>query len=210
MKVIAFAGLARAGKTTAANILAEIYTKNGHDVRIMSFAEPMKRAAKRIGLDKDKDPIKYRDTLQRWGSTRRDPAFRPGVSGPHYWADRVLAELIEMKIEEKHNYMMYDCADAATLFRDKVVIFDDCRYPNEVEMIASINGITVFVDGISRITDPLAEWRHHESEQMAWQYTFGLIPDEMFDYYMVNDGDVNDLRSKLNRHSMTWFEEMIT
>ena len=210
MKVIAFAGLARAGKTTAARIVAQMYSEMGYKVDLMSFAEPMKRAAARIGLSKDTDPKKYREVLQRWGSSRRDPNYRPGITGPDYWVNRVFVELVDVKFNEKKDYKRWDAAGAPRLFEERIVIFDDCRYPNEVEMIARINGITVFVDGLSRVTDPLAEWRHHESEQMAWQYTLGGLPDETFDYYLINDGDIDDLTSKLSRHSSIWFEEACT
>lgn len=210
MKVIAFAGLARAGKTTAAKMASKWCIANGYNPVIMSFAEPMKRAAARIGLSKDDDPEKYRSVLQRWGSTRRDPEYKPGVTGPDYWVNRMLMELVEAKVNEKDLYRSCDNLNATSIFSETVVIFDDCRYLNEVEMIGVINGIVVFVDGISRISDPLAQWRQHESEMMAWAYTFGQLPDDVFDYYVINDKTQATLQKKINKMMPKWMEVCTT
>lgn len=186
MIIIAFAGLARGGKTTAANAVHRFCTEHDMDPVICSFAAPMKKAAERLGIDKERNPTLYRTTLQRWGETRRDPKFRPGRSGPDYWVNRIIQDLFKMQKDERAHHALLDELGLLEHFKEKVVIFDDMRYLNELNIIKLIGGTTIFVDGAKRLTDVTASWRLHESEEMAMQYTFGDMED-CFDYYITNN-----------------------
>lgn len=205
MLVIGFAGLARGGKTTAALHLSEWCKEHDMNPVIYSFAQPMKRAAKRLGLSKDKNPRLYRETLQRWGESRRDPKFRPGISGPDYWVRRCSAELCELSHYEKERYRRLDRFGMNNEFKETVVIFDDLRYANELEMVHSFNGITVFVDGASRIEDLTASWRQHESEKLAMLYTFGAIPD-VFDFYIKNEKSEEEFKQLVDLLAPAWVD----
>jgi hypothetical protein len=205
MIVIGFAGLARGGKTTAAKFMYDWCLAHDMNPLLYSFAQPMKRAARRIGLDKNKEPEKYRKTLQRWGETRRDPEFRPGISGPDYWINRVLLELAQIQITEQDKYGRMDKFGMNSEFRETVVIFDDLRYMNELEMVNVLNGTTIFVDGASRIKDLDAKWRQHESEKLAMLYTFGAIPD-IFDFYVKNERTEEEFKELVELLAPAWID----
>lgn len=206
MIVVAFAGLARGGKTTSAQMLRDWCNQHGMDARICSFAELMKKAAVRIGLSKETDPTLYRSTLQRWGENKRNPKYQPGRSGPDYWVNKSMALLMKHAAEERLLYERIDRLDLNNEFKERVIIFDDMRYPNELEAIKSIGGSTVFVDGLSRITDILADWRQHESEAMSVMYTFGALPDETFDYYITNNSSEENLKELINILAPMWLD----
>jgi len=54
MRIVAFAGLARAGKTTAAEMFADWCTRHGLNPVRMSFAEDLKKAAAYLRISKEK------------------------------------------------------------------------------------------------------------------------------------------------------------
>ena len=205
MIVVGFAGLARGGKTTAARYLFVWCTEHGMNPMLYSFAQPMKRAAKRIGLDKDKEPEKYRKTLQRWGESRRDPDYKPGVTGPDYWVNRVLAELVVVQLDEQEKYKQMDRFGWQREFKETVVIFDDLRYLNELELVQALNGTTVFVDGAMRLNDLNAKWRQHESEKMAMLYTTGALPD-IFDFYVKNEESEQHFKELVEYLAPAWLD----
>ena len=206
MHVIGFAGLARGGKTTAAQFMYKWCMDHGMNPMLYSFAQPMKRAAKRIGLDKDTQPELYRKTLQRWGESRRNPDYKPGITGPDYWVHRVLLELAEIQIDEQTNYARMDRFSWNNEFRETVIIFDDMRYMNELEMVQALNGTTVFVDGALRLNDLDADWRRHESEKLAMLYTFGSLPDEIFDFYVKNDRSEEEFKKIVEALAPAWID----
>ena len=211
MIVVAFAGLARGGKTTTANLLANWCLEHSLSPTIMSFAEPMKLAAKRLGLDKETEPEKYRKTLQRWGETRRDPNFRPTGkpsrrSGEDYWLRRVAILILQKQLAERDKYAALALLNKEKEHCEKVLIFDDLRYLNELEFIRCIGGTTVFVDGRERIKDIDAPFRQHESEALAAFYTDGLLPDNAIDFLITNDGSLTSLKNLTNRLAPVWLD----
>lgn len=206
MIVIAFAGLARGGKTTSAQYMKKWCNSHGLDATICSFAEPMKAAARRIGLSKDNNPTKYREVLQRWGENKRNPAYQPGRSGPNYWVDKMRKHLLRIASDEKKMYYKLYTYHNESSFREKVVIFDDLRYLNELGLVAEFKGTAIFVDGASRIDDLDAEWRKHESEAMATLYTLGQLPDELFDFYVVNEGSERQLKKLIETLAPVWVD----
>jgi hypothetical protein len=203
--IVAFAGLARGGKTTAANYLFDWCKEHGLNPVRMSFAKPMKDAAERLGLSKDKDPKKYRAVLQRWGETRRDPKFRPGVSGDGYWVNRAVLNLLKLAKAEAAMYKHFDKHGFHSEFKETVAIFDDVRYMNELEMIEGMGGTTVFIDGMARIQDMDAEWRKHESERLAMLYSYGHYPD-IFDYYVNNNYSEDTLKQLVDHLAPAWLD----
>jgi hypothetical protein len=206
MHVVGFAGLARGGKTTAARILFDWCKQHGMNPMLYSFAQPMKRAARRVGLDKDTNPETYRKTLQRWGESRRDPQYKPGITGPDYWVNRVLGELVGIQGREQEEYRRIDKLHWNREFKETVVIFDDMRYPNELALIQRLNGTTVFVDGAHRLKDLDVDWRQHESERLAMMYTAGTLPDDVFDYYVQNDGSEEEFKALVNTLAPAWID----
>jgi hypothetical protein len=207
MHVVGFAGLARGGKTTAARILFDWCKQHGMNPMLYSFAQPMKRAARRVGLDKDTNPELYRTTLQRWGESRRDPQYKPGITGPDYWVNRVLGELVGIQVREQEEYQRIDKLYWNREFKETVVIFDDMRYMNELELVKSLNGTTVFVDGSFRLKDDMgAAWRQHESERLATAYTTMSLPDETFDFYVRNAGSEAEFKELVENLAPAWID----
>ncbi len=205
MIIVAFAGLARGGKTTAANYLFDWCKEHDLNPVRMSFAKPMKDAAERLGLSKDKDPKKYRAVLQRWGESRRDPNYKPGVTGPDYWVERAIANLLKLAAIEQADYMHKDRFEWTSHWKETVAIFDDVRYMNELEMIEGMGGTTVFIDGMARIKDMDAEWRKHESERLAMLYSYGHYPD-IFDYYVNNNYSEDTLKQLVDHLAPAWLD----
>lgn len=205
MIIVAFAGLARGGKTTAANYLYDWCLEHGLNPIRMSFAKPMKDAAARIGLTKDKDPKKYRAVLQRWGESRRDPNYKPGITGENYWVERAIMNLLRMANAEQEDYKHKDKYEFTSCWKETVAIFDDVRYMNELEMITEMGGTTVFIDGMARIKDMDADWRKHESESMAMMYSYGRLPD-IFDYYVNNNYDEETLEKLVEHLAPAWLD----
>jgi hypothetical protein len=129
MNLIAFSGLPRSGKDTAADWLCM------HGYTRMKFATPFKRAAApllgRTYEDIDGQNGFDRDAiLPEWGFTTRDFLQRfgneamKGTFGEDFWVRHMLHTIAGL---------------------DRVVI-TDCRFENEAKMIRSLGGIVVGID----------------------------------------------------------------
>ena len=206
MRIIAFAGLARSGKTTAARIL-DRWCRQHHMIPVQcSFAGPMKKAAERIGLSKDSNPAKYRRIMQSWGERKRDPAHQPGRSGPDYWVNKARKMIVKEAEKEREVYRNLAENGLENDFRETVLIFDDMRYINELNMVTALDGISVFVDGATRLKDLSASWRAHESEALATLVTAGVIESEIFDYFVPNETTENNLIKFVRKLAPAWFD----
>jgi len=194
MRIIAFGGLAQAGKTAAAQHLAKVAFDSGYIPKIEHFAAPLKQAADILGASKKEQPELYRLVCQYLGSSFRDPEFEPGVTGPHYWVNMLHGRLRQAEKEEQKRL------DSPTPigFYETLVIIDDVRYQNEVDLIRRWNGTLAFVDAWARLRlteewDNLPKWRRDPSERLAWDYGMGIEPDELFDYALSNNGPIEML-----------------
>jgi hypothetical protein len=209
MIVVAFAGLARGGKTTAANFLAQWCLEHGLTPVVCSFASALKKAAARVGIDKERNPELYRKTLQRWGESRRNPLYRLGRTGPDYWVKRVRRSLTKSLADEASTYAALCETGKEIDYAQVVYIFDDMRYMNEVALIGDFKGTTIFVDGHERIKDLDAKWRKHESEDMATAYTYGLLPDDTFDFLVTNHNKEDQLKKLVETLAPLWLDMRI-
>lgn len=206
MRIVAFAGLARAGKTTAAEIFAEWCTRHGMQPVRMSFAEDLKKAAKWLKISKETQPRLYRELLQRWGSQKRDIGHQPGRTGPDFWVNRTARNIIKHAMDERADYNRCCALDLEDSWRERVLIFDDLRYTNELNMMVDLDGVTVFVDGLERITDLRADWRNHESEMLATLVTLGQIDEDVFDFHLPNNQGLEVLRAKIDKLASAWLD----
>jgi hypothetical protein len=73
-------------------------------------------------------------------------------------------------------------------------------------MVQALNGTTVFVDGAPRLKDLHADWRQHESEKLAMLYTFGSLPDEIFDFYVKNDRSEEEFKKIVEALAPAWID----
>ncbi len=90
---------------------------------------------------------------------------------------------------------------------ERVVIFDDCRYPNECKFGKAIDAILIFVTRGDNLPDKGADWRLHESEHMSRivdSTGFESHFDEVFDVFIINDGKKKDLKELVRDRSHTW------
>jgi hypothetical protein len=213
MKIIGFAGLARSGKTESCNLMERWAKKNGYRTIRMSFAGPLKDALKRAGITKEDSPKQYREIAQKWGANRRDPEYRPGVTGPDYWVRKVAKKICSIAESEHLNYLKADSTIGLSGWKETLVLFDDVRYENECQMIKAMNGTMVFVSAWDRLfrngnKDEWVEgsWRWHESEQMAIEFEVGVLDDIWFDYVLVNDGSAQRLAKSVPHYAPVWID----
>jgi hypothetical protein len=195
MITIMLAGQGRVGKTTTANYLATMAKKNDLHPVILPFAKPIKMAAENAGLHKDSDPEGYRAYCQDVGESKRK-------ENPDYWLNQWHFEW--QKLVEKDSNA---AQDMDKLWKETVVIADDCRYLNELNLGKKINAVTVFISpGLRQIPEKDAAWRQHESEDMANQFEAGNKDYlDIFDWIIRNDGSISTLQDKIKSRHLDWF-----
>jgi hypothetical protein len=191
-KVIAFAGLAQTGKTTAANFV-HAETENS---RIISFASPIKHGLATMGVYKEEEPELYRHLAQYIGTDCIRAKY------PNWWATLMVKNI--MKAHDGGQ---------------NVFIIDDIRFPNEVECLTGLRSmgfdvITCMVYSKDRMqeaydTNPLYQ---HDSEKLAreWREDFFVHAPEdkwglmrlwcgnAFDWAVQNDDDLSTLQKYLS------------
>jgi hypothetical protein len=130
MKVIAISGVARAGKDTFADTLANILRENHPNLKIAreSFAEPLKLEMSQFILEKfDKDIFKLegkdkdliRPLLVAYGQAKRMQ------TQGRYWLDLLIKK--------------------TTLSNPDVVIVSDLRFKEELDWLKHVNGKLVHI-----------------------------------------------------------------
>lgn len=206
MRVIGFAGLARAGKTTATDEVCQwALANNGKfDPVRVHFAGPLKEAMRAMGAEKGGP----RDELYRLGCQHigtqvfRNPDFLPGLTGPDYWCDLLSIKLTALAAEEDQRL---SALEKGPLFRETLVLIDDVRFPNEVETLRTWQAHIIFVDAYRRMVPTMSDpWRKHISEQLANEYTFGHIPDETFDCMLTNNESEASFRRMVRSMAPSW------
>jgi hypothetical protein len=196
MQVIAIAGLAKCGKTTLADEIARIAYEKGMVPRRMSFAGSLKRAAEDIGASKALQPDLYRKFCQEVGKNMRDPTYCPGVTGPNWWVDRTREELNLIAATEGYTKSQGG---------EVVVIFDDVRFPNELNMLRAMGAVRLYVDREQELPDPTGEWRNHDSEKMA--YDMRLNAEQRlanFNFHVISSGPLEDYLIRVRPFIPVW------
>lgn len=148
--IILVSGKAEAGKDTVSRIIAESCELSG--VRIVHFATPVKKVAKELGWDGEKDE-KGRSLLQWLGD---------GVKkfNPTLWAEKA-----------------YKTVNGFKRIKMRVFVFPDCRYHDEVsyfkDRFSHVYVLRVVRNGhVSKLTD---EQKFHPSECDLDNYDFDAI-----------------------------------
>lgn len=110
--LIAFAGKAGVGKTTASNYLKNEFQKQGKNCVVLSFATPLKECSKYI-TDKFSLPdVKYRELLQFLGKFTRQETSKLNYDGI-------------LKVMDK----------ALKKYKDSIIIIDDLRMKIEYNFL---------------------------------------------------------------------------
>ena len=194
MFVIVLGGMARVGKTEAAEILEDLCLDHGFFPKRISFAQPLKEeVAFENGYKNDwkkfkaDHPEKYRDQCQSIGASRRE-------DDENYW--------VNLWKERLHKEMKTELGRDKGLgyWRETVVIVDDCRYENELEAASEFDGCSLFLSKGSRtLPEEDAAWRAHESERLAMlTEAHEVNTNTLWDWWVVNDSDVAQLEEKLD------------
>lgn len=189
MQIVGFGGLAKAGKTTAANILAKWAFDHGYHVAIEQFAGPLKKASAVLGFHKGGDmDEQYRRFCQKVGTDLVRNEFQLG----NWWV-KLMSDRLDVLAMEEQNRIAESGANnpdrIPSEWHETLVIIDDVRFLNEVKLLQKYRGRSVFICAGKRLTDLDAVWRQHSSEALAWGYTRGELDDNTFDFTIPNNKD---------------------
>jgi len=159
MQIFAFLGPARAGKTTAADALDYELRERGFYIERLSMAAPIKDGMARVGITKAEKPEEYRALAQTWGAGRR-------ARNTDHYVNKARRAIERIARTELNDYNKLDRDDLLSCWDETAIIIDDIRYPNEVELMRSLDATVVWVEAGERInfSEP---FRQHESEALA-------------------------------------------
>lgn len=143
--VVAFTGTAGAGKSTAADYLVERgYTR-------VKFAGPLKAMCRAIGLTHE----------QIEGDAKETPSELLCGKSPRQFMQLIGTDFGRNLIGEDLWINLWRNAANDVLVTGGRVVSDDCRFPNEVAAVASLDGVVIGVAGRGGITGS------HASEKQA-------------------------------------------
>lgn len=167
--VVGIVGRKRSGKDTLANFATEILG----DVKVLSFAEPLKQACKHAYNLRDEQLDETKDEVdKRWGMSPREMMKTLGVDyfrakDPCQWTKNMKFRM-----------------DKAVSSPETVVVISDVRFQNEAAFVRENGGVLIHV---SRALQSNSD--DHVSEKTT---------DEIAcDHYIANDGSLQDLKNKL-------------
>ena len=203
MRLIAFGGPAEHGKSSSVIIAEELLVNEGYRVRIISFADRLKDACKIMFRLTDKDlnhPVSKATVKSHLGTTPREVLQKFGTEVcrdtiPRYIMGDILKEAggiwtwnVEQDIREIYN------EDP-----DTIILIPDLRFENELAMLRR-HGVT-FINVIR-------PGHHNAIFNLNLNLNFNLNLNLNFkhlseaglsgaDYTIVNDGSLDDLRTKV-------------
>lgn len=194
MQMILIAGQAGVGKSTLAKFIAEEAFKKGLTPVLLSFASPLKDDAKKKGYGKEVNPKKYREYCQEIGA-----AMRKG--NPDYWVLK-FNDYVKAVQKEERNAVKQDLK-----YWERVIIVDDARYINELAYGTLFDASSIFISSKDRNDlDLTAEWRNHESEQLAKAIDNGAAGNVLkkFTNIVFNDEGIEGLRDVAKELTPVW------
>jgi len=141
-KIIAFAGRKQSGKTTSAefvlNLFNSLVANNLNDgiAKIYNFADPLKT------LCIDVLGLEYR---QCYGSDTDKNELVDCYWDGHQLSARDVMQIVGTDIFRKMKQNVWSDATIRKILKEKpdIAIIADCRFPNEVDVIKSVNGIII-------------------------------------------------------------------
>jgi len=164
-------GKARHGKDTTANIMKDYYEQRGDKVIILQYSSYIKEYAKKISNWDGSEETKPRQLLQQLGT-----------------------DVIRKKIDSLFfvDAMLKDFKVYSYFF--DVIIVSDVRTPEEIEYPKNnFNNVNAF--NIIRVN-----FDNGLTEEQRKHYTeIALDNYNKFDYIVMNDGTIEDLKNKVNK-----------
>lgn len=169
MKIIIISGKARAGKDTTATMLKEIYSDK--KVINLQYSSYIKEYAKKISNWDGSEETKPRELLQQLGT-----------------------DIIRKKIDDEFFIKkIIDDIKVYSFFFD-VITISDARFKKEIDNIRNVfdNVIAVHIVRPNFDNGLTDEQRKHPSEVDLDDY-------DKYDYDLINDGTLDDLKIKVER-----------
>jgi len=199
MKIIQISGKGRVGKTTLANEIQKLAFDLGYIPVIIPFANAIKTAASLNGLSKENNPEEYRKFCQQIGAEKRK-------EDPDYWVVRSFESIQNLMLKEVDN------KKENKKHWEYVIIQDDVRYMNEIAFGRELAAIQIFIDsGMRKLLEHDAEWRNHESEEMANAVEESFFKpnsnyEEIFDVIIFNGGTLEEFIEEINESIEEWLD----
>lgn len=170
-KIIIIAGKARAGKDTTAGYLKEIYESHGKKVLNIQYSSYIKEYAKKISNWDGSEETKPRALLQQLGT-----------------------DIIRTKIDELFfTKKIIDDLKVYSFFFD-VITISDARFKIEIDEPRKVFNsiIALHIERPNFDNGLTMEQKKHRSE-------IDLDDYQNFNYEIINDGTLNDLKNKLEK-----------
>jgi hypothetical protein len=174
--IIGLNGRMQSGKDTTAQILAQTYS----NIERVAFAEKLKQsAAAALGISID--------TLEDLKLREREHVEL--LSNPHVMSFNIRTYLQRYGTEAHRDIFGDDFWVEQVLDKPvtdgHILVVTDMRFPNEISGVLDRGGIAVKIRRKEADERPIT----HPSEQ--------TLPDEQFDYFLDNNGTVDDLRAEV-------------
>ncbi|MDD2202876.1 MAG: hypothetical protein PHT75_00055 [Bacilli bacterium] len=169
-KIYFIAGKAKNGKTTAGSIIKEEYEKRGKKVASTLYAKYLKDYAKTFFGWDGSEKTKPRELLQQLGTN----IIRQKLNMECFFVDRTIEDI---KI--------------LSYFFD-VIVVDDVRFEIEIEKPNTVfdNLVTIRIERQNFDNLLTEEQKKHPTETALDNY-------DKFDYYIYNNGSIDDLRTEI-------------
>jgi hypothetical protein len=200
MRIIQISGKGRVGKTTLAHLIAKYSLDLGYNPIILPFAAAIKKMAEEQGITKESDSSKYREFCQELGASKR-------AENSEYWIIKTFETLQEYMLKEIDNKQ-----NVRSDF-EYVIIQDDVRYMNELAFGRDLAATQIFVSEDDRnLPEHNAEWRNHESEDLANNYeksftkTLANNYEDLFDIVVFNGESTKELESFVKSNIKDWLD----
>jgi len=174
-RVIALAGKAGSGKSTAAKYLIE-----RHGYRNGKFARALKEMTRAFLRYRGADEF----TIERMveGNLKEVPSPLLNGRSPRYWMQRLGTEFGRELIDQN----LWVDTEMDHIASWPKVVFDDARFPNEVAAIRAAGGVLIEIVRPGYVAPNIDAG--HESEAHSF------VPN----YFIRNDGEIADLHVKLD------------
>lgn len=174
-RVIGFGGFPTAGKDAAADILSQEY-----QYEAMAFSDPLNDALKRLNPIIDTDTgERYASAVATIGYTETKAMYPEARRLLRYFGTEVCKPLFgeDVWVNNMNTRLLL------AKLTGKSVAITGVRAQNEIGLIKTHDGITIWIDR------PGIEPSTHSSDT--------TLDPSMFDYQIVNDGTLSDLRDKV-------------